>query len=164
MLRSTTGATKPLPPPANLNSLMVLALVQAAGNQPIRDKTDMQATLNHLITSFVMLVQGVSDGRILRALVDTANARIVEIIHCRTCFTAADQDISKAIRFALNTSRANPRLLPSPAGMARGHPTPTAMRPPARQIVMLFTISRRAEPYFPRPLPITCILVSSSFL
>ena len=79
-LCSTTGETKPLPPPADLNSRMVMALAQAAG------KTDMQATFNHLITSFWILVQGVSDGCILRVLVDTANARIVEIIKRRTCF------------------------------------------------------------------------------
>ena len=85
-LCSTTGATKLLPPPANLDSHMVMALAQAVGNQLIHDKTDMQATFNHSITSFGMLVQGVSDSSILRALVDLANARIVGIIKHRTCF------------------------------------------------------------------------------
>ena len=80
MLPSTTGETKPLPPPANLNSRMVMALAQAARNQLIHDKTDMQATFNHLITSFGMLDQGVSDGSILRVLFDSANVLIVEIV------------------------------------------------------------------------------------
>ena len=140
---------------------MVLALAQAVGNQLIHDKTDMQATFNHLITSFGMLAQGVSDCSTLQQLVDTANVLIAEIIKHRTCFlTAADQDISKAILFALNTNRANPRLLPSPAGMASRHQIPMAMRPPARLIMMRFTISHltlsthHLNPDFPRPLPI----------
>ena len=59
----------------------------------------MQATFNHLITSFGMLVQGVSDCSILRVLVDEANVLIKEIIKHGTCF-----DCGKTRHFQGNLS------------------------------------------------------------